>query len=67
LRKKIKITYWNVPVDEPLNDALEEAVRIDWHRTKAEFIRDAVRRTLQEMGFKPPKLVEEVNSQEKTL
>jgi hypothetical protein len=52
--KKKNITYWNVPVDKPLNEALEEAIRRDWHRTKAEFIREVVRRELERLGFKPP-------------
>jgi hypothetical protein len=52
--KKKNITYWNVPVDKPLNEALEEAIRRDWHRTKAEFIRELVRRELERLGFKPP-------------
>jgi len=55
---KKDVTYWNVPVDRPLNDAVEQAIRSDWHRTKAEFIRDAVRKVLQEMGYKPPKPLE---------
>ena len=53
--KKSDITHWNIPVNRPLNEALEEALKIDWHRTKAEFIRAAVRRKLEEMGFSPPR------------
>jgi Arc/MetJ-type ribon-helix-helix transcriptional regulator len=45
-------TNWNVPVPKVLDDALEEAVRRDTHSTKSDFIRDAVRRKLEEMGFK---------------
>lgn len=55
---KKKGFYWNVPVDEPLNAAVELAVLNDWHRTKAEFIRDAVRKALREMGYRPPKPLE---------
>ena len=42
---------WNVPVTEPLDEALEEAVKRDWYRTKAEFIREAVREKLARLGF----------------
>ncbi|MDP2900070.1 MAG: hypothetical protein Q8O47_03795 [Candidatus Bathyarchaeota archaeon] len=55
MAKKKELTFWNVPVDRPLNEALEEAIKIDWHRTKSEFIRDAVRRKLENMGFNPPR------------
>ena len=54
---KKNVAFWNVPVDIPLNAALEEAVAIDWHRTKSEFIRGAVRQKLEEMGFRPPRPV----------
>lgn len=52
---KKDVTFWNVPVDRPLNEALEEAVALDWHRTKSEFIRGAVRQKLEGMGFRPPR------------
>jgi len=35
-----------------LNDALEEAIEKAGYRTKTEFIRDAVRRRLEELGVK---------------
>ena len=54
---KKEVTFWNVPVDKPLNEALEEAVALDWHRTKSEFIRGAVRQKLEGMGFRPPRPV----------
>ena len=54
MAKKV-VLFWNVPVERPLDDALEAAVAIDWHRTKSEFIRDTVRQRLKEMGFKPPR------------
>jgi Arc/MetJ-type ribon-helix-helix transcriptional regulator len=44
---------WNIPVPKVLDDALEEAVRKDTHSTKSDFVRDAVRRRLEELGFKP--------------
>jgi Arc/MetJ-type ribon-helix-helix transcriptional regulator len=39
-------------VPKVLDKALEDAVERDTHSTKANFIRDAVRRRLEEMGFK---------------
>lgn len=44
---------WNIPVPKTLDDALEEAVRKDTHSTKSDFVRDAVRRRLEDMGFRP--------------
>lgn len=52
--KRKDMTYWNVPVPKPLNDALEKAIVRDWHPTKADFIRDAVRKKLTDMGISPP-------------
>ena len=49
---KNDLTYWNVPVNIPLNKALEEAIKLAGYRTKTEFIRDAVRRRLEELGIK---------------
>jgi len=48
--KKRDITYWNIPVPKPLNEALEKALAKKMHMTKAEFIRDAVRRELERTG-----------------
>jgi Arc/MetJ-type ribon-helix-helix transcriptional regulator len=44
---------WNIPVPKTLDDALEQAVTRDSHSSKAEFVRDAVRRRLEDMGFNP--------------
>jgi Arc/MetJ-type ribon-helix-helix transcriptional regulator len=52
-KEKGGITYWNVPVPKPLDEALEEAIKQDWHRTKTEFIREVVRKELERMGLKP--------------
>ena len=49
-RSKLK---WCIPVPFSLDVALEEAVQRDSHISKSEFVRDAVRRKLEEMGFKP--------------
>ena len=44
---------WNIPVSKTLDDALELAVTADSHSSKSEFVRDAVRRRLEQMGFNP--------------
>ena len=56
---------WNIPVPRVLDDALEEAVRNDTHSTKSDFVRDAVRRRLEEMGFKPQIFKETLRKREK--
>ena len=42
---------WNIPVSAVLDDALKQAVDRDSHSSKSEFVRDAVRRRLEDMGF----------------
>lgn len=44
---------WSIPAPILLDEALEKAVRLDTHSTKSDFVRDAVRRRLEEMGFRP--------------
>jgi len=44
---------WCIPIPASLDIALEQAVIKDSHISKSEFVRDAVRRRLEEMGFKP--------------
>lgn len=51
--KRKDLTYWNVPVPKPLDNALQKAIERDWHPTKADFIRDAVRAKLVNMGISP--------------
>jgi len=43
--------YWNIPVPTYLDDAVEKEVDRDSHISKAEFVRDAVRRLLEEKGM----------------
>ena len=50
MSKKIN---WNIPVPRTLDEALKQAVEKHTHSTKSDFVRDAVRRRLEEMGFKP--------------
>ena len=46
-------TKWCIPVSGALDKAVEQAVIQDSHITKSEFVRDAVRKQLEAMGFKP--------------
>jgi Arc/MetJ-type ribon-helix-helix transcriptional regulator len=46
-----KRVNWNIPVPKVLDDALEQAVTLDSHSSKSEFVRDSVRRRLETMGF----------------
>ena len=55
MREENYLTRWNIPVSRKLNEALEAAIKTDWHTTKAEFIRSVVREKLKELGFEPPK------------
>lgn len=44
-------TNWGLSVPSKLDDALEEAVEKGTAKTKSEFIRDCVRRKLEQLGF----------------
>jgi len=44
--------YWNVPVTEHLDRIVEKAVTLNAHVSKADFIRDAVREKLGNIGLK---------------
>ncbi len=46
-------TKWSIPVTRTLDDAVEKAVTRDSHSSKSEFVRDAVRRRLEGMGYSP--------------
>jgi Arc/MetJ-type ribon-helix-helix transcriptional regulator len=46
-------TKWCIPVTTALDDAVEHAVAKDSHISKSEFVRDAVRKQLESMGFNP--------------
>lgn len=52
MSKKERVS-WNIPVPKTLDEALEKAVSVDSHSSKSEFVRDAVRRRLEDMGFNP--------------
>ena len=47
-KRKKEWATWNLKVPRYLDNNLEEYIEIDSFATKAEFIREAVRRTLEE-------------------
>jgi len=49
--KRKDLKYWNIPVTKTLDQAVEEAVKVDMHVSKSDLIRDAVRRLLKELGI----------------
>lgn len=49
-QKPLRI-QWCIPVSKTLDNALEEAVSAGTHSSKAEFVRDAVRLRLEDMGL----------------
>jgi Arc/MetJ-type ribon-helix-helix transcriptional regulator len=51
--EKQKTTNWSLIVSRSLDTALEQAITQDSHSTKSEFIREAVRDKLKELGYKP--------------
>ena len=46
-------TNWSVIVPICLDEALETAVKKSTFKTKSDFVRDAVRRKLEALGFRP--------------
>lgn len=50
-RRKLK--FWNIPVTSHLDDCLENAVQINAHVSKSDFVREAVREKLEKMGLLP--------------
>jgi len=54
MEKGKDVTYWNIPVPRLLDQALEAAIKQNWHRTKSEFIRELVRQELKRRGFHAP-------------
>jgi len=51
--KNENIVVWNLQAPKALDEAIEKLIKRNFHVTKAEFIRDAVRRRLEELGVKP--------------
>jgi len=50
---KRKAVTWNIQVPQALDKAVDVAVAKDWHYTKTEFIREAVREKLKSLGISP--------------
>ena len=46
---KQKLIYWNIPVTNALNMAVEKTIKRDTHVSKSEFVRDACRKLLTEV------------------
>lgn len=46
-----KLKHWNIPVTKHLDDALENAVLVNDHVSKSDFVRDAVRQKLGKLGL----------------
>ncbi len=53
MTKTPTIRYWNIPVPAALNESLEQAMILGNYRTKAEYVRNAVRRMLETQGLPP--------------
>lgn len=53
MKERSDKTKWCIPVTTSLDVAVEQAVARDSHISKSEFVRDAVRKQLQMMGFNP--------------
>jgi len=45
---------WNLQVPKPLDEALDKAIALDFHLTKSEFIRAAVREKLAQYNIREP-------------
>jgi metal-responsive CopG/Arc/MetJ family transcriptional regulator len=48
---KKRLRFWNIPVTQALDEAVEKAVRKNAHVSKSDFVRDAVREKLRKMGL----------------
>ena len=45
------LAFWNIPVQESLNEAVKEAVIKGTHVSKSEFVRDACRKLLESLNY----------------
>jgi Arc/MetJ-type ribon-helix-helix transcriptional regulator len=48
---KKHLRFWNIPVTQVLDEAVEKAVQKNAHVSKSDFVRDAVREKLRRMGL----------------
>lgn len=46
-----RLKKWSIPVTEQLDEAVEKAVQKNTHVSKSDFIRDAVREKLRQLGI----------------
>ncbi|MBS7647991.1 ribbon-helix-helix protein, CopG family [Candidatus Bathyarchaeota archaeon] len=46
-----RLKKWSIPVTEQLDKAVEKAIQKDSHVSKSDFIRDAVREKLRNLGL----------------
>ncbi len=53
MTKSQTITFWNIPVPAALNEALEQAIISGNYRTKAEYVRNAVRKMIETQRLEP--------------
>lgn len=53
-KPKEKTAVWNIQVPKPLDEAVDKLITQNFHMTKAEFIREAVREKLTKHGIPPP-------------
>ena len=51
-KKEREIAVWNLHVPKPLDEALDKFIASNFHMTKAEYIREAVRDKLERAGVK---------------
>lgn len=49
--KEKQTIHWNIPTPKPLDDAVARVIISNFHMTKAEFVREAVREKLAKYGI----------------
>ena len=47
-----EFVVWNMQVPKEMDEAVKKVIDVDFHVTRAEFVRDAVRKKLEEYGIK---------------
>jgi Arc/MetJ-type ribon-helix-helix transcriptional regulator len=48
---KKEVVYWSLELPKQLDELVEKAVAQGWYRTKAEFVRTAIRKELERLGL----------------
>ncbi|MEM3700998.1 MAG: ribbon-helix-helix domain-containing protein [Candidatus Bathyarchaeia archaeon] len=62
---KRETATWNIQVPKALDKAVDEAITKNWHYTKTEFIREAVREKLIALGISPIESSKSIHTPEK--